>query len=162
MKNLSRFSILTISTVFFLGYCPRFTGVLGSTIGLLTYLVLSKYFISYTILVILLLLIGVWSSSQAEKLLDEKDSQKIIIDEVVGYLVATYGILEQPTLIIAISGFILFRLFDRKKFWIFKCVERIKGGLGIMMDDVLAGLVSNLIIRLAIFLPAQMTKFLGR
>ena len=148
--------IIAVSTVCYLGYSPRFTGILGSSVGLIVYFALSRYFTFYTILVVSLLLAGIYFTSQAEILLGEKDSQKIIIDEVVGYLVATHGISKQPMLIVAILGFVLFRFFDRKKFWMFKYAEKIEGGLGIMLDDVLAGLVSNLIIRLVMLLATQM------
>ena len=89
-----------------------------------------------------LLILGVWSSHHAEKVLG-KDSGHIVIDEFCGYVVSVMFI--PPELAYYIAAFILFRAFDIfKPFPIHNMEKHIPGGAGIMLDDVLAGIYANL------------------
>jgi phosphatidylglycerophosphatase A len=93
------------------------------------------------------IIIGTIAADTAEKLIGETDSGHIIIDEFVGFLISviyiphTYGYLA--------SAFLLFRFFDiLKPFPIRKLERTIKGGAGIMADDILAGIFTNLVIQI--------------
>ncbi len=91
---------------------------------------------------ILLFFLGTWSSDEAEKDLG-KDSGHIVIDEFCGYLVS---ILFLPHSIgYLIAAFVLFRIFDILKPPPIRQVEKaVSGGIGIMLDDLLAGLCANI------------------
>ena len=86
-----------------------------------------------------LALIGVWAATQAEQALGRKDASAIVIDEVVGVLIALWA-LPLDRYLLVILGFVLFRLFDIIKPW--PALERLPRGWGVMMDDVFAGLLA--------------------
>ena len=88
---------------------------------------------------------GVWISNQAEVIWKKKDPGEVIIDEIVGYLI-TMGLLPF-NLIKATAGFLLFRVFDILKPFPIRRIERIGGGWGIMLDDLVAGFYAAFILR---------------
>ena len=94
-------------------------------------------------------IIGVWSSTTVEKEWGE-DSSKVVIDEVAGMLVSLLWL--PPTLSYIIAAFVLFRFFDIVKPLFIKKIENIKGGWGVMLDDVVAGIYTNVILQLCVFL----------
>lgn len=86
-------------------------------------------------------LIGIVAADRAAKILDNPDPKEVVIDEVAGQGLALA--LAGPTIASVIAGFALFRLFDVWKPWPIRVADRrIKGGLGIMLDDVLAGVIA--------------------
>lgn len=96
--------------------------------------------------------VGVWAGDRAEKIFARKDAQEIVIDEVCGQvisysLVAPYLIASanNPTIILVI-GFVLFRLFDIYKPTPIGRLQFLEGGLGVMMDDVLAGVYAAVVL----------------
>lgn len=89
-------------------------------------------------------------AAAAEKILKKKDAAEIVIDEIAGLMVTFIGL--PFTLKTVIAGFIIFRTFDILKPFPIRLLEKkIAGGPGVVLDDVLAGLYANLIIRLAIY-----------
>ncbi len=99
-------------------------------------------------LVMLFLVIGIGTicSHHAERLLDENDSRHIVIDEFAGYLLSM--IFLPPTIAYLVAGFLLFRFFDILKPLPIRKIEKIfPGGLGIMADDLLAGIYTNLVLQ---------------
>lgn len=96
-------------------------------------------------LVLLVLGLGIYVSDRAEKETGKHDPQEVVIDELVGYLIAT--VFFEPTVKNLLLGFIGFRTFDIWKPWPV-CVlqERLKGGIGIVMDDVAAGVYAMLLV----------------
>lgn len=97
---------------------------------------------------LLVTIIGVWSSTVVEKEWG-KDSSKVVIDEVVGMMVSLLWLPSTLTYIIA--AFVLFRFFDIVKPLFIKKVENIKSGWGVMLDDVVAGLYSNVVLQVFAF-----------
>lgn len=91
---------------------------------------------------------GVWSGNELEKQWG-KDSSRIVVDEVAGMAI---GLLFVPTgwpfLLVA---FILFRFFDISKILYIKKMERFPGGWGVMGDDVLAGIYTNVVMQLIVY-----------
>ena len=82
---------------------------------------------------------GVFTSNVYQKQTGEKDSSIIVIDEVVGQLIAMLFIIDNPLLVFI--SFILFRIFDIFKPWPASYADsKINGGLGVMLDDVFAGI----------------------
>jgi phosphatidylglycerophosphatase A len=87
-------------------------------------------------------LVGVWAAHRAENLLGAKDPHAIVIDEVAGMILSVVAFpLTVPVLVV---GFLLFRVFDVFKPFPAQLSERLPGGLGVMADDLVAGLYALL------------------
>ena len=100
-----------------------------------------------------LFIVGVASAGSAEKILDRGDPGVVVIDEIVGVLIALAAVPLHPAA--ALAGFALFRLFDIAKPFPVGWVDRhLHGGLGIMLDDVAAGLYALLVLHLGLWLLA--------
>ncbi len=92
-------------------------------------------------------LASVWVAGRAERLLGRKDDRRIVIDEVAGMLVAVAGLPADAVNLVL--GFLLFRLLDVVKPFPARLVEvKLPGGWGIVLDDVVAGVYSNLCLRI--------------
>jgi phosphatidylglycerophosphatase A len=132
------------------GYMPFAPGTFGSLLGLVLYVGLAALpFTAYGTVVAVLGLIGVWASTEAEQLLGQKDASIIVIDEVVGILLALWSV-SLDRYIPVVLGFGLFRLFDIIKPW--PALERLPQGWGVMMDDVVAGVMAQGVLRALIWL----------
>lgn len=140
MKNI----ILLLASGFGLGYTPKASGTVGSLLGV----VLALLFPNNLYLVVGMGLLGVLVAHEAEKILEEHDSPKIVIDEIAGFLIAAYG-WSGWYLVLA---FVLFRILDIMKPEPLRSLQKLPGGVGIMTDDLLAGLLANLAVRLATYL----------
>lgn len=135
---------LAIATGMGTGYSPVAPGTAGSLLGLpLAYLLARLGHPWHPILIGLLFIVGVWASGRAEEHFGQKDPGKIVIDEVVGILITLYLVPVTP-LYFAL-GFVLFRIFDiSKPFPVSRIDAGIKGGWGIMLDDVAAAVYANI------------------
>src|SRR5690349_21778806 len=92
--------------------------------------------------------IGVYSADKVEPYWG-KDNYRVVIDEIAGmYITMLFIPLSVSTLV---TGFIFFRLFDILKPFYIRKLEKLPGGVGVMMDDVLAGVYANLVLQAAIF-----------
>lgn len=131
-----------IASVFYLGYIPLVPGTIGSLAALFVYyfLIPGPQFMSGYILISLAL--GLLTAGKAEKIFGAEDSGRIVIDEFTGMLVSLY--LLPPRISYSIAAFFLFRFFDIVKPKPIAPLEKLKGGLGIMADDIMAGLYANL------------------
>ena len=139
-----------IATGFYSGYSPIAPGTAGSAVGVLIYLLtfsLQLSAFSYFLLTISIVLIGIWVSEKAEYIFKRKDSQKIVIDEIAGILISLFMLPHEFWIVL--SGFIIFRIIDISK--PFYMLERLPNGFGIMMDDVAAGIATNLILQIFYF-----------
>ncbi len=138
-----------IATLGFIGFLPHGPGTFGSAVGFLLILLLRPDDLLLMLMLAAVFIIGIISSHSAEKILG-KDSGHIVIDELFGYMVS---VLFVPMSIgYLIAAFILFRLFDIVKPPPISNMETMfSGGLGIMMDDLLAGIFANLCIQLWIY-----------
>ena len=132
-----------IATGFGSGYSPIASGTAGSLVGLLIYLGLRDLSsLHYFIILVAFFIIGCYTSGVAEKTFREKDSSRIVIDEIHGMLL-TLWTLPQTTLYV-IVGFFLFRLFDIWKPFPARYLEKkVPGGFGVMLDDTAAALYAN-------------------
>jgi len=124
------------------GYVCIAPATVGSVVGLLLYLPMGTSPIAIQLgLTGVLFGIGIWAASRAERLLKIKDARPIVIDEIIGMWVA---VLFLPYRINYLVGaFLLFRLFDIWKPFPAEQAQRLRGGLGIMVDDVVAALYTN-------------------
>lgn len=129
-----------------LGYIPFASGTFGSLWGVALLFVLPPaHFLTITLL---FTIVATAVADMAEKELHEKDSPKIVIDEVVGMLVAFCFVPLSLTNVIA--GFLLFRLFDILKIFPARWAQNsLSGGLGIVMDDVIAGAQAGMVLYFA-------------
>jgi phosphatidylglycerophosphatase A len=145
-------AVLFLATGFFIGTVPFAPGTFGSIIGLPICFLISRLDILIAVIcTILFILFAIWMAAVAEKVLKKKDAGEIVIDEIAGLIVTFIGI--PFTLKTVIVGFIIFRTFDiLKPFPIGLLEKKVAGGPGIVLDDVLAGLYANLILRLAIYI----------
>jgi phosphatidylglycerophosphatase A len=135
------------------GFAPVAPGTFGSLVGLLIAYGLIELF-KFEVLLLqnsLLLLsvgltaLGVWAAARAEKIFDRKDAGQIVIDEVCGQLISFAFVAPYLVKIggrwrwALLVGFALFRAFDVFKPYPLRRLEGLGGGLGVMADDVLAG-----------------------
>ena len=128
------------------GYAPVAPGTFGSAVGVLLYLplvALGPWL--YLLSTLALLSLGVWASDEAERVFARKDDGRIVIDEVVGQLLtfAPFVMLEiRAGVLWLVTGFVVFRLLDIWKPGPARWAERrFEGGAGVMLDDVVAGLM---------------------
>lgn len=130
------------------GLMPKAPGTWGTLAAIPVYLLLANTtWFFYLFATIVAFMLGVWVSNTVSQALGEHDYQGIVWDEVVGYLLTMF--LAPPGLLWIIVGFILFRIFDIWKPQPIRLVdERIRGGLGIMLDDVLAAIPAWVIMQL--------------
>jgi len=144
---MNRF-FLILATGFGVGYAPFAPGTLGTLIAIPVYLLLSAISSPvYELTLISFFFLSVWVSEYAEKHFGKTDDQRIVIDEVVGFLVTMLWIPKTASFILI--GFILFRFFDiLKPFPIRHLERRLKGGWGVVLDDVMAGVYANVVLQI--------------
>ncbi|GAA4303468.1 phosphatidylglycerophosphatase A [Nibribacter koreensis] len=93
-------------------------------------------------------LLGIWSANQVEPFWG-KDDKKVVIDEVAGMCISLIAVpLTWPYML---ASLVLFRFFDIAKPFFIRKAERVKGGLGVMLDDVLAGICANLVVQAVLY-----------
>ena len=136
------------ATVCGIGYMPAAPGTWATVVGVVIAYYLGGNLPAYSILLLVLLILGIMTSGVIEKQLDQKDPGIVVIDEVVGVMIALWGL---PLIwSVMISGFFLFRAFDMFKIYPINKLEAQPGGWGIMLDDCLAGVYTNIILRIAL------------
>ena len=142
--------IRLISSFFFIGYSPYAPGTIGSLAGLGLYWVLSRHCSLglYFLILALLFIIGILIGKKAEEAFGKKDCRKFVLDEVCGMLIALAMV--PFGLFYIITGFILFRLFDILKPFPAKLAEKLPHGWGVMLDDVVAGIYTNLALQIIV------------
>ena len=92
-------------------------------------------------------LVACWAAGEAERIFQEQDSKRIVIDEAVGFFITMTAL--PPTWPYLIGGFCLFRCFDILKPPPIRLIERkVKGGYGVVLDDVLAGIYAQISLRI--------------
>jgi phosphatidylglycerophosphatase A len=140
--------ILFLSSGTYLGYIPFASGTFGTLWGLPIFYVLSTQTFRFQFLIITGSIgLAIFLAGQTEKFLKRKDPSQVVIDEIVGYMVTVAGMPFAWTT--AISGFFIFRIMDIvKPYPIRKIDQKMPGGWGIVLDDVLAGVYSQLLLRL--------------
>ncbi|MFN2500031.1 MAG: phosphatidylglycerophosphatase A [Pyrinomonadaceae bacterium] len=160
------------------GYLPLAPGTWGSLVGVGLYVILRRPALSLyagfgqrqglillnpqigflaieLVIILILTLLGIWGASRVERLLQVKDPGKVVIDEVAGQMIA---LLPVPLLgiwplkIWIIVSFVLFRFFDIVKPYPARQLEGLRGGLGIMADDIVAGAYAAIVLAVTIAL----------
>jgi len=143
MRNL----VLVIATGVGSGYSPIAPGTAGSVVGLALYLplvaVLGGPGFAYLGAVAVVTAVGMWAAGHAERIFESEDDGRITVDEVAGQLLALAWLPVRPD--VWIASFFLFRLFDIVKPPPARQAEALHGGVGVVTDDLVAGLYANLV-----------------
>ncbi len=135
--------ILFVATGAGVGYSPVAPGTAGSVIGLGLYFALSPLSTGVYVAVLGgLSVVAAWIADRAERLLGKHDDGRIVIDEVAGMLTSLAFLPARVD--VALAGFVLFRIFDIWKPPPARRAERLPGGIGVVMDDLVAGVYANL------------------
>ncbi len=124
------------------GLSPLAPGTAGTLAAIPLYLVLQALSpLGYLLVLVVLFVVGLWACDKTARELGANDPGAIVWDEILGFLVTMA--LAPPGWIWILLGFILFRLFDILKPWPIGALDRrLKGGLGILLDDLVAGLMA--------------------
>ncbi len=142
--------LVFFATGAYLGYAPVASGTFGTLAGVALYPAfealrqrsLALYLVTFCGLIAAAIVLA----GEAEALFGERDSGKITIDEVAGYIAATLFV--PPSLVAIVASFLLFRAFDVVKVWPASYFDReVHGGPGVVLDDVISGFYANLTLR---------------
>lgn len=148
---MRRVAVLAIASALGLGYVPIVPGTWGTLPGIPIFLLTSSWQAAHPGAALLSLVAFIAAACliahEAEKVLRRHDARNIVIDEVAGYLAASF--LLPGTLRAAVVAFVCFRVLDVLKPWPAGLIDRrLPGGAGVVLDDVASGVYANLITRL--------------
>ena len=141
-----------LATGFGSGHSPVAPGTVGTIVGVIIFLPILSTPLSFQIgFVILSFFLGVWITARVARDMGIKDPPEIVFDEFVGIWVALLGL---KNLFLIVPAFVIFRLLDIFKPWPISFVDReIKGGWGIMLDDLVAGVIVFFSYPIVFFVP---------
>ena len=141
---------LLLATWWGVGYVPRAPGTAGTIAAIPFYFLLRLLpLYGYLACVLGIGLVACWAAGEAERIFQEQDSKRIVIDEAVGFFITMTAL--PPTWPYLIGGFCLFRCFDILKPPPIRLIERkVKGGYGVVLDDVLAGIYAQISLRIIV------------
>ena len=149
-KQILTDPILFLAFGFGSGLAKKAPGTCGTMAAIPLYLLIAQTGnLSYSLLTLVVTIAGIWICDFAADKLGEHDFGGIVWDEIAGYLITLWFI---PFTWLNVGlGFVLFRFFDILKPWPIKIADRrVKGGFGIMLDDVLAAVFANIVLRLVL------------
>ena len=135
------------------GCSPRAPGTMGTLLAVALYLPLSRLSLpAYGLVLLVVTLAGIWLCERASRDLGVHDHPGIVWDEIAGYLLTMFA--APPGWLWIAVGFALFRLFDIWKPWPIGVLDRrVQGGLGIMLDDLVAGAFAAVCLQLLALWP---------
>ena len=142
-----------IASIFGIGYIRKGGGTVAAAFAVLVWWLLFRQqetqYLVQVLLTLLVTALGVWAGNIVEKDWG-KDSYRVVIDEVAGMFISVLFVpIEWKWLL---TGFVLFRFFDIAKPLFIRRMEIFKGGWGVMLDDVLAGIYANIILQAIILI----------
>jgi phosphatidylglycerophosphatase A len=146
---------LLLGTFFGTGYWPWGPGTAGSAATLLLYLAFRPALSGWWLVAsaAALFLPGVWAAGECERIFGRTDPPRVVVDEVIGQAITLAAIpAASQVWKLWLSGFIIFRVFDIVKPFPIRRLERLPGGWGIVIDDVMAGVYGAIVLRLALYL----------
>lgn len=149
--------ILFFATGGYAGNAPKAPGTVGTLVGIPICFILSFFNSSVgmgyvALFVVALIIFAVWIAQEAVEILDDKDPGCVVIDEIAGFAVTMLGVPFNVWSVVL--AFLVFRFFDILKPFPVRYLERrIPGGAGVVLDDIAAGIMANIVLRiiLAIF-----------
>jgi phosphatidylglycerophosphatase A len=136
---------VALGTVGGAGFFPFAPGTVGSAVAVVLYLATRHWSMAAQAgLLLAIIVVGVWAAGVTATYLNREDPGPVVIDEVAGQLVTLF--MTGAGLTGAIIGFFVFRLFDIIKPWPAAQLEDLDGGVGIMADDLMAGVYGWLVV----------------
>lgn len=141
-----------LATWFYIGELPFAPGSVATFAGMLMALILMPLPLVYVAVTLAVSVIGFKAADMAEKQYGKKDPGNIVIDEVAGIMISFF--LLPARVDVLFVTFFLFRAFDMFKIYPVNKFEKYEGGTGIMMDDIIAGIYTNVIMQMAIRMAA--------
>ncbi len=138
-----------LSTFFYIGYIPIVPGSVASAVATGMCLLLYENTFAYIVIFIMVTVIGFIVSGEMEQLEGKKDPNCVVIDEVSGIMCAFFML--PATVPVVITTYFLFRAFDMFKIYPCNRIEMMGGSAGIMLDDIVAGIYTNLVMHLALY-----------
>ena len=136
------------STWFYVGNVPGAPGTVASAVAALMAVILRPNIFLYVLVLLVVAILGFQICGRMEKILGRKDPGCIVIDEVVGIMIAFF--LLPLSLPVVFTAFFLFRAFDMFKIYPVNKFEELKGSTGVMMDDIVAGVYTNMVMHCAV------------
>jgi len=140
--------IKIMSTWFYVGYFPVAPGTAASAVGVVMAMICSPNIYFYICVTLIVTILGFMVSGKMEKILDQKDPGCIVIDEVAGIMIAFFLLPLTPVVIV--TAFFLFRAFDMFKIYPVNKFEELESSTGVMMDDIIAGIYTNIVMQIAV------------
>jgi len=131
--------------VFGAGYSPVASGTVGSLVTAVAIWLLPLTPLRIAVALAVVTLLGIWAGSRVERALGRKDPGVIVIDEVAGMLLSVI-VLQPLSLPVLFTAFLLFRLFDIWKPFPARESQALTGGMGVMVDDLIAGLYALVLV----------------
>ena len=144
-----------IATFIGIGYCPLAPGTAASLVVVLIYHFLLRGWSwpAYAGLCLIIFFLGVWSSTRYAAARRVEDPGSVVIDEVLGQLLALFALhFTAPDWRLLLAAFLGFRFFDILKPLFIHRAERFPAGWGIMLDDVMAGLYTGILVQIYLHL----------
>ena len=137
-----------VATLGGVGRAPLAPGTVASALTALLLWLLQLSPLALSALLVAVIALGTWAAGEAERALGGgKDPGSIVIDEVAGMVLSVLAV--PPTPLIVIVAFLLFRLFDVIKPFPANVSQRLRGGIGVMVDDLIAGLYALALVAVA-------------
>lgn len=150
-SDFSGKTILALSTWFGTGLLPIAPGTFGTLAAIPLILCLNELGMWYSAFTLIIVVgVAIWTAGRSQALLGRDDPREVVIDEVAGFLLTTF--LLPPSWLALGLGFILFRFFDILKPYPVRQSEKLRGGFGIVIDDLLAGVYAYAGVRIILFL----------
>jgi len=143
--KIINFIVKTVSTFFYIGHLPFIPGTLASVAALFLFYLVRNNVLAQILLTLVIIIAGFLTSGRAEKLFKKQDPKYVVIDEVSGMLLS-FAFIPYDIRLVVIA-FILFRIFDIAKPFPINKLEKLPGSIGIMSDDIVAGIYTNIILQ---------------
>ncbi|WP_022846613.1 MULTISPECIES: phosphatidylglycerophosphatase A family protein [unclassified Desulfurobacterium] len=139
-----------IATGFYSGKLPKMPGTWGSiTAAILLYFFWPENIVYQVVIIAVTFVLSTISSQSLSEQLGDNDPDSVVIDEIIGMEIAMLGI--KTTLPAVVAALVIFRIIDIMKPPPIKLFEKLPGGFGITVDDMFAGLYSNILLRLLVW-----------
>lgn len=138
------------ATGFFSGKLPKMPGTWGSILAtVLCYFFWPENAVYQIFVIVFTFIVSVFSSDVWAKELNQKDPDEVVIDEILGIEITFLGLNAHHSLPLCFLGLVIFRIIDIMKPPPLPWFESFPGGLGITLDDAAAGVISNVLLRIA-------------
>jgi phosphatidylglycerophosphatase A len=137
---------LVIATGLGAGYSPIASGTAGSAVALLILWLVPFSRVGLVVFFVVVTVAGTWAAHVAEAAVGSKDPGVIVIDEVAGMTLSVLALPLPLTVPVLVVGFVMFRIFDVVKPFPAGRSQALRGGVGVMIDDIIAGLYALILL----------------